>query len=83
MEPNQSLQISQFVYMARCDKRRHRLTLLAAQQPLHALDQFVSVAVRVDPDLLQLLVTHVGEHVQGDLEDGDFRTHTHTHLWHN
>ncbi len=44
------------------------LTLLAAQQPLHTLDKFVSVAVGINSNLLQLLVTHVSQHIQGDLE---------------
>lgn len=44
------------------------LTLLATQQPLHSLNEFVAVAVGIDPDLLQLLVTHVNQHVQGNLE---------------
>lgn len=43
------------------------LTLLASQQPLDALNQFVSVTVSVDADLLQLLVTHVCQHVQRNL----------------
>lgn len=43
-------------------------TLLAAQQPLNTLDELVSVAVRVNSNLLQLLVTHVSQHVQGDLK---------------
>ena len=44
------------------------VTLLAAQQPLNTLDQLVSVSVRVDSDLLQLLVTHVGQNIQADLD---------------
>lgn len=43
-------------------------TLLTAQQPLNAFDKFVSVPVRVDPDLLELLVSHIGQHIQGDLK---------------
>lgn len=43
------------------------LTLLASQQPLDALDEFVSVTVSVDADLFQLLVTHVCQHIQRDL----------------
>lgn len=43
------------------------LTLLASQQPLDALDQFVSVPIGVDADLFQLLVTHVCQHVQRNL----------------
>lgn len=40
------------------------LTLLASQQSLDALDEFVSVTVGVDADLLQLFVTHVCQHIQ-------------------
>ena len=40
------------------------LTLLATQQPLDALDEFVSVTIGVDADLFQLLVTHVCQHIQ-------------------
>lgn len=42
-------------------------TLLTAQQPLNAFDKFVSVPVRIDPDLLELLVSHISQHIQGDL----------------
>lgn len=44
------------------------LTLLTAQQPLNAFDEFVSVAVRIDPDLLELLVPHVSQHIQRNLK---------------
>lgn len=49
------------------------LTLLAAQQSLHSLNELVAVAVGVDPDLLQLLVAHVNQHVQGNLEKSRFQ----------
>ena len=39
------------------------LTLLAAQQPLNTLDELVSVAVGVNPNLLQLLVAHVSQDI--------------------
>lgn len=42
-------------------------TLLTAQQPLNAFDEFVSVPVCVDPDLLELLVAHVSQHIQRNL----------------
>lgn len=45
------------------------ITLLAAQQPFDALDELVAMAVGVDPDLLQLLVAHVCQHVQRDLRE--------------
>lgn len=44
------------------------LTLLTTQQPLNTFDKFVSVAVGVNANLLQLLVTHVSQHIKGDLE---------------
>lgn len=40
------------------------LTLLTSQQPLDALDEFVSVTVGIDANLLQLLMAHVCQHVQ-------------------
>lgn len=43
------------------------LTLLTSQQPLDALDEFVPVTVGVDADLLQLLMTHICQHVQRNL----------------
>lgn len=43
------------------------LTLLASQQPLNALDEFVSMTISVDADLFQLLVTHVCQHIQRNL----------------
>lgn len=44
------------------------LTLLSAQQPLNTFDKLVSVSVGVNADFLQLFVTHVNQHIQGDLE---------------
>ena len=55
-----------------------RLTLLAPQQPLDALDELVAMAVGVDPDLLQLLVAHVCQHVQRDLRREMEEMHTDT-----
>lgn len=43
------------------------LTLLTAQQPLNAFDEFVPVAVRVDTDLLELLMPHVSQNIQRNL----------------
>lgn len=59
--PSQSLHESHICVFVRL------LTLLASQQPLDALDEFVSVTVSVDADLLQLLVAHVRQHVQRNL----------------
>lgn len=42
-------------------------TLLTPQQPLDAFNEFVSVSVSVYTDLLQLLMTHISQHVQSDL----------------
>lgn len=43
------------------------LTLLPPQQSFNTLDQFVSVAVSIDPDFLQFFMTHISQDVQGDL----------------
>lgn len=43
--------------------------MLTAQQSLDAFDKLVAVTVRVDADLLQLLVAHISQHVQSDLRD--------------
>lgn len=43
------------------------LTLLATQQPLNTLDELMSVAISVDPNLLQLLVAHVSQDIQSNL----------------
>ncbi len=43
------------------------LTLLTAQQPLNAFHEFVPVAVRVNPDLLELLMAHVSQNIQRNL----------------
>lgn len=47
------------------------LTLLSSQQPFDAFDEFMTVSVSVDADLLEFLVTHVGQHIQSDLTERD------------
>lgn len=36
------------------------LTLLSTQQPFDAFDEFMTVPVSVDADLLEFLVAHIG-----------------------
>lgn len=50
-------------------KQAKALTLLTAQQSLDAFDKLVAVTIRIDADLLQLLMAHISQHVQSDLRD--------------
>lgn len=36
------------------------LTLLSSQQPFDAFDEFMTVTVSIDADLLEFLVAHIG-----------------------
>lgn len=51
-------------------------TWLATKQPLNTLDELMSVAISINSNLLQLLVTHVSQHIQRDLEKGKDKTFT-------
>lgn len=53
---------------------RKTLTLLSSQQPLDAFDEFMTVSVSTDADLLEFLMTHIGQHVQSDLMDTALKT---------
>lgn len=55
------------------------LTLLSSQESLHAFDEFVAVTVGVDPNLLQLLVAHIGQDIQRNLHGN--RTISQSKTW--
>lgn len=53
---------------------RETFTLLSSQQPLDAFDEFVTVSISIDADLLEFLVTHISQHIQSDLMDTALNT---------